>query len=213
MKRRKFIIVSFSTLATIISSAATRVWGKSSIRQASASNSSNIQKAHLYFTAHQYALVSVLASHIVPSDDTPGATEAKVVDFIDRQVVNSSEKQKIYSDGLNKLDQYCKTNHGKNFLSLSSKQQYQILDDVYNIYYQRREKTGGFFGNVKRKAYRIWDDMFSLGHLVGFFKTLRRDTLEGFYSHPVGWKVAGYYGPPQPLGYPDYSDAPSVGKT
>jgi hypothetical protein len=35
------------------------------------------------------------------------------------------------------------------------------------------------------------------------------DTCDGYFSNPVSWKVVGYFGPPQPNGYPDFSEPPS----
>ena len=43
----------------------------------------------------------------------------------------------------------------------------------------------------------------------GFFKIIREDVFYGYYSNPISWKVIGYFGPPQPVGYPDYAERPS----
>ena len=216
MNRRNFIVVSLSALAAFTAVVTTRILGKSHDSQATASNAGfKKNKAAInthYFSTQQYALVAILASYIVPSDDTPGATEAKVVDFIDREVATSTKKQKTYSKGLKRLDVYSKKNYGNDFISLSNKQQYQIIDDTFNSYYQRNQKADGIFNKIQRKVYRLWDNKFNVGGHVKFFGELRRDTLEGFYSSPVGWKVAGYYGPPQPLGYPDFNSAPVKSK-
>ncbi len=40
----------------------------------------------VFFTASQGALVTLLAEQIVPKDDAPGATDAGVVHYIDRQL-------------------------------------------------------------------------------------------------------------------------------
>lgn len=217
MNRRKFIIASLSGLAFITAAITTRFWGKSRTEQTvvykpslNADNAALSTEAHHYFSAHQYALIATLTSHIVPSDDTPGAAEANVVDFIDQQVAKSPVKQKIYSRGLKKLDEYSQNNNGRDFLSLSDVQQHKILDDTFSSSDRRRQEFDGISGRIKRKLYRLWDNTFSVGRLVSMIRTLRRDTLEGFYSHPLGWKVVGYYGPPQLLGYPDYSNAPDV---
>jgi len=46
-----------------------------------------------FFNDHQYALVAVLAALIIPTDEDPGATEAGVVNCIDRIAPESEQKQ------------------------------------------------------------------------------------------------------------------------
>ena len=41
-----------------------------------------------------------------------------------------------------------------------------------------------------------------------FFDVTRQDAFTYYYQQPGSWPGLGYSGPPQPLGYPDYTRAP-----
>lgn len=40
------------------------------------------------------------------------------------------------------------------------------------------------------------------------FQRLRDETLERYYARPESWRALRYSGPPQPLGFTDYTEAP-----
>ena len=42
----------------------------------------------------------------------------------------------------------------------------------------------------------------------GFFNRFRVLVIKFYYSHPYSWKKLDYNGPPQPVGFPDYSLPP-----
>jgi len=217
MRRRKFFMVLLGTFTITGMIGSVRFWreifGESISPVKFKFNESKVSsstKGNHFFSSHQYATIAVLSAHIVPSDDTPGATEANVVEFIDRKITNSAKKQKKYLEGLDRLDKFCHNRSGGNFLSLSSNEQLQIIDEIFISYETRRQKVSNPISRVKHKIFRLWDDMFSVGSHVAFFAMLRRDVFKGFYSHPVSWEVLGYSGPPQPLGYPDYSNPPKL---
>jgi len=137
-----------------------------------------------FFSAEQALEVEAIASQIIPSDDGPGAREARTVYFIDRALTTfEREKQSLYPQGLNQLE--FKTHEmfpgTQKFSSLNSAQQIQLLRAV--------EKTD-------------------------FFETVRVHTIMGFLANPeyggnynnIGWKTIGFedqffYEPP--FGYYD----------
>lgn len=53
-----------------------------------------------FFTPSEYRLVEKLAERIIPSDDTPGAREAGVSEFIDFMVASDPAIQVDFRDGL-----------------------------------------------------------------------------------------------------------------
>ena len=57
-------------------------------------------KQALFFDENKYKLVATLAAIMIPSDDDPGATEAGIVDYIDRSIADSKKRQAIYAKGL-----------------------------------------------------------------------------------------------------------------
>ena len=163
----------------------------------------------LFFDEHQYGLVATLAAIIIPSDDDPGATEANVVDYIDRSVADSEKKQGIYTKGLKWMDDLSQEEYGTDFLTLDLKEQINLLRRLDESATMRRRPVSGFMGRVDRKIDSIWDNLFGIGKNSFFFKIIHKDVLFAFYSSPVSWKAIGYFGPPQPVGYLDFSQPPS----
>jgi gluconate 2-dehydrogenase gamma chain len=163
-----------------------------------------------FFNEHQYALLTTLAALIVPTDEDPGATEAGVVDYIDRLVAQSESKQATYIEGLDWLDELSQKKYGKDFLSLGLREQIDLLRSIDEARAMRNRAVSGFLERVDRKIDKIWDDLFGVGDVPRFLKEIRRDVFYGYYSNPISWKVIGYYGPPQPVGYPDYAEPPSA---
>ena len=124
-----------------------------------------------------------MAAQIIPADDTPGAREARVIYFIDRAPSTfDREKQPIYINGLNALQEQCALKSpAKNFPALSSAQQIEVLQAI--------EKTE-FFEAVRTHT------------VVGFFANPEYGGNQG----QIGWKLIGFedqfsYQPP--FGYYD----------
>ena len=137
-----------------------------------------------YFSLEEAVEVEAMAAQIIPSDDAPGAREARVIDFIDRALVTfDRDKQSAYTQGLKDLRQrtqvlFLSVNR---FSSLAPSQQIQVLTAIESS---------------------------------DFFELVRQHTIIGFLAKPsyggnqnqVGWKVIGFedrmtYAPP--FGYYD----------
>ena len=142
-----------------------------------------------FFTAAQSAEVEAIAAQIIPTDDTPGAREARCLYFIDRALTTfARNSQAVYIQGLQELQ--AKTaqlypSAGK-FSALTSEQQIKTLTEI--------EKTQ-------------------------FFNTVRTHTVIGFFARPVhggnhnkiGWKLIGYddsLNHKPPFGYYDAQPEP-----
>lgn len=164
-----------------------------------------------FFDEHQYAVVATLAALIVPADDDPGATEAGVVDYIDSLVAESEKKQAVYVKGLKWLDDLSHERYGsgKAFLSLGLKEQIDLLRLIDETHSMRTRQVSSFLQQVDRKINKIWDDLFGVGKNSKFFAVIHVDVIRAYYSSPVSWKAVGYFGPPQPVGYPDFAYPPS----
>ncbi len=137
-----------------------------------------------FFSPEQAADVEAAAAQIIPTDDTPGAREARVIYFIDRALVTfEKEKQPAYLRGLQELQAKARElfSDAKSFAGLTSAQQIELLHAI--------EKTD-------------------------FFELLRVHTIVGFFARPeyggnynkVGWNLIGLeekmtYDPP--FGYYD----------
>jgi len=112
---------------------------------------------------------SAIAARIIPSDDTPGATEAGVIHFIDN-VLGTSRREVLgpLREGLASLQDAVRSKHGDmRFSTLEPQQQDALLRDI--------EETP-FFATMR---YLTIAGMFSLPDYGG-----NRD-----YS---GWKLIGF---------------------
>jgi gluconate 2-dehydrogenase gamma chain len=142
-----------------------------------------------FFNAAQAAEIEAMAAQIIPTDDTPGAREARCLYFIDKALTTfARNSQAVYIQGLQELQ--AKTAQlypgaGK-FSVLTSEQQIKTLTAI--------EKTP-------------------------FFNTVRTHTVIGFFARPehggnynkIGWKLIGYddsLNHKPPFGYYDAQPQP-----
>jgi gluconate 2-dehydrogenase subunit 3-like protein len=126
-----------------------------------------------FFNQQQYATITELASLIIPTDETPGAREAKVNEYIDMIIKESpADVQKLYIDGLAWLDKTSKRRHQKNFVELSNSQQVSILTEI--------SKTSEAPGHQELPA--------------KFFQAVKNATIDGFYTSKIGIEELGYQG-------------------
>ncbi|MFV9687482.1 gluconate 2-dehydrogenase subunit 3 family protein [Pantoea sp. ARC607] len=159
-----------------------------------------------WFTPEEYAFITAAVARLIPSDERgPGALEAGVPEFIDRQMNTPYATgsnwymqgpfnpdlpkelgyqlplvpQQIYRLGLADADRYSKQQHGKVFAQLSGDQQDALL--------QAMESGSAEFSQLPAKV---------------FFSFLLQNTREGFFSDPihggnqgmVGWRLINFPG-------------------
>ena len=167
--RREFLLSSVSGLsaAWVVANYAGIVEADAFVQQAARSG----QPPRLaFFTPAQAAEVEAMAAQIIPTDETPGAREAHVINFIDRALTTfERERQSEYVKGLEEL--HAQTRQlvpgAADFSTLTSPQQIQVLTAM--------EKTP-------------------------FFNLVRTHTITGFFASPahggnynkVGWKLVSY---------------------
>ena len=72
-----------------------------------------------FFNADEFETVQILTALIIPTDDTPGAKEAQVANYIDFVVFSAAEfepgLQKEWIDGLKFLEEESQRRFGKTF--------------------------------------------------------------------------------------------------
>ena len=119
-----------------------------------------------FFSAAEYAMIERLSEIIIPSDQTPGAKEAGVAEFIDFMVSNDPERQYPFRTGLVWLNSHSERLHGKPFPELTPAQQLSVLEPL------------GFKGKARP------------GEELGrkFFSLMREYTVTGFYTSQIGYK-------------------------
>ena len=162
--------------------------------------------APAFFTAEEFVFIKAAVARLIPADKLgPGALEAGVPEFIDRQMqtpygVGSNwymqgpfqpdadptlgyqlplKPQEIYRLGIAEAEAACQKAHGAPFAKLSADKQDGLLEQM--------------------EAGKL--DFAKLPSRV-FFATLLQNTREGFFSDPVhggnqglaGWKLIGFPG-------------------
>ncbi len=120
-----------------------------------------------FFTGEEYRLLARLTELIIPTDDTPGAREAGVSEFIDFMVANEPPLQPRFRRGLTWMNAHATKLHGAHFLDLNNEQANELLS---NLAYKARQRVGEEDGQA-------------------FFRLLREYTLMGFYTSRVGMQV------------------------
>ena len=126
-----------------------------------------------FFTAHEYATVTVLVDLIIPRDERSGsATDAGVPEFMDFMMVDQPLRQVSMRGGLALIDRLSETRVGKRFVNGSEAQRRQVLDEI---------------------AYTSNTDP-GLSHAVAFFSSFRDLTASGFWSTKMGVQDLQYQG-------------------
>jgi gluconate 2-dehydrogenase gamma chain len=126
----------------------------------------------VFFTAPKFALLDCLTEIIIPTDDTPGAREAGVAEFIDLMVSRDAELQHGFRVGLNWLDTHSRQRCGRSFLTASPSQQTALLEPLA---YKNKHRPGEQLGRE-------------------FFETLREYTVMGYYTTEIGLKELDFPG-------------------
>jgi hypothetical protein len=117
-----------------------------------------------FFTAGEYAMLERLTGLIIPSDDTPGAREAGVSEFIDFMVSSDPPVQYDFRYGLAWLDAHARALHRQPFLELDAAAQTAMLR---RLAYRGQQSTGEEDGSR-------------------FFRLVRRYTVMGYYTTRIG---------------------------
>jgi len=119
-----------------------------------------------FFSGTQFALVERLTELIIPSDDTPGAREAGVAEFVDFMVAHDGERQYDFGTGLTWLNAHAARLFGRPFLELAPAQQISILEPLA---YQAKYRDGEEEGRE-------------------LFRRIRELTVMGFYTSEIGYR-------------------------
>ena len=130
--------------------------------------------------------LAAACDQIVPPDDFPGAVEAGVVVFIDRQLATRKKDDlPTWQQGVRALDATAQQRKGGAFAALSFEDQTALLRDV----------------EAGKVPATVWGELDP----QAFFGRLVRYTMMGFYGDPrhggnrqhVSWRMLGV--PPAPI--------------
>jgi gluconate 2-dehydrogenase gamma chain len=141
-----------------------------------------------FFTAEEARVVTAACARIFPSDASgPGATEANVVIFIDRQLAGPYGRDKYrYTKGP--------------FVESYPEHGYQSRENPRDTYRAGIKMLGGDFASLSPADQDAKLKSIEKSH---FFQLLRTHTIEGMFSDPmhggnaglIGWQLVGYPGP------------------
>jgi gluconate 2-dehydrogenase gamma chain len=137
-------------------------------------------------TGEEAATLAAACDQIVPPDEDPGASEAGVVTFIDRQLATRQRRDlPFWRAGLAGLDATARRRHAAPFVRLPSARQVQVLEAIERGDGDPSDWAGGVAPDE-------------------FFARLRQYTMMGFYGDPrhggnrhrVAWAMVGLPDPP-----------------
>ena len=126
-----------------------------------------------FFTAEEYATIERLTDIILPADESPGASEAGVSEFIDFMAAHGDQTLGgPLKSGLKWLAASANRTAGATFINLPAGQQIDLLKMVA---YRNNVATPDAQGQV-------------------FFELIRRYTVMGYYTSRVGLAELNYPG-------------------
>ena len=185
MKRRQFLVLSAASVGGVVVYSLDRRVSRIFAQEKSAET---LTIPLRFFTEEEALIVAAAASRIFPSDDSgPGAKEAGVVIFIDRQLAGPWGRDRYrYTQG--PFDENAPPELG-----------YQGKANPRETY---REGLKGLKGLDQLSAAEQ-DSKLRAIESTHFFDLLRQNTIEGMFSDPVhggnkdmiGWQLVGFPGP------------------
>ncbi len=145
----------------------------------------------LFFSPKHYQMVEHLAEMIIPADDTPGAKQAGVAEFIDFMVANrvpvsarrdvrssdeaieiGNEAQNRFLSGLDWINARSKSEFGHEFMDCAPELQKSLLEELaYKAKFKPTTESGR-----------------------EFFQFMRDYTVVGYYTTKIGLESLGYPG-------------------
>jgi len=177
-----------------------------------------------FFTDDEYAVVEAACALLIPTDDDPGAREARVVDYIDGLLgAFSFDPPRIWAGGpfsgrhggakgfvrfhrLTPLDELAWRTRIEGSRGQPEREFNGPVVGLQELYRAGLVSLGADFATVTDEERRA-----RLERSAAFTKLLYEHACEGMYGAPeyggnqdlVGWRYIGYEGDVQPRGYTD----------
>ena len=145
----------------------------------------------LFFSPEHYQMLDHIAEMIIPEDDTPGARQAGVAEFIDFMVANrvpvsatrdvrstedamemGNEAQNRFIAGLEGINARCHSGFGRAFMECTLEQQTSLMEELaYKAKFKPTTESSR-----------------------EFFRLMRDYTVVGYYTTKIGLESLGYPG-------------------
>ena len=118
-----------------------------------------------FFTENEAKTVIAFAEQIIPADEDPGATDANVINFIDKQLMGSYKRfQQEYRNGIPALEQSSHKILRKAFYELDWDEQTHFMEQM--------------------EAGNLPEEFWKESNQKRFFKLMLDHTMQGFYGSP-----------------------------
>lgn len=190
MRRRHFLVLSAASVGGVLVYTLDRKVTRLSAEELPAQDHSSqtLRIPLRFFTESEAAIVAAAVSRIFPSDDSgPGAQEAGVVIFIDRQLAGPWGHD---------AHRYTKEPFDEGLVPEFG---YQGKANPREIYREALKQLAGFDALTPTEQ----DQKLKQIENSVFFNLLRRNTIEGMFCDPihggnvdmVGWQLIGFPGP------------------
>ena len=160
------------------------------------------------FTSDEIAFLDEIADTILPTTSTPGAKAAKTGEFMARMVSDSysDEDQKIFRDGMGKLDDASKDkNGGKTFMQATPEQRLALLKALDKEHFDYSEKERAEYLKkskefLSRQAAENAPKTESQQATAAteqpptrYFRMMKELALLGYFTSEIGCKQAQIY--------------------
>lgn len=118
-----------------------------------------------FFTEAEAKTMVAFAEQIIPADKDPGATDANVINFIDKQLTGPYTRfQEMYRNGIPAIESSAKKLHQKAFYELEPMVQTTLMEQM-----QKGELPKEIWGDTNQQS---------------FFRLALDHTMQGFYGSP-----------------------------
>lgn len=160
----------------------------------------------MVFTDADISLLNEIADTILPTTKTPGAKAAKVGQFMTVMVNDCYEApdQKIFHEGLVKIDEASKDKNGKSFMESTPQQRHDLLVDLDNKVKDENSKIAKYVSSLtddQRTQMKIQQDFTGSDPLADkrranpdyYFQMMKQLTLLGYFTSEIGCTQAMRY--------------------
>jgi gluconate 2-dehydrogenase gamma chain len=186
MKRREFLVLSATSIGGVLIYSLDGVASHRDV-QAAPTEAQTVRIPLQFFTRAEAIVIAALAARIFPNDESgPGASEAGVVIYIDRQLAGP------YGRDLHRYTQ-------GPFEEGLPEQGYQGSATPQQVYRAGLKPLLG----IERQSSAEQDKALQEIETTLFFRYLRTHTIEGMFCDPlhggnadmIGWQLIGFPGP------------------
>lgn len=160
----------------------------------------------MIFSDADISLLNEIADTILPTTKTPGAKAAKVGQFMTVMVNDCYEApdQKIFHEGLVKIDEASKDKNGKSFMESTPQQRHDLLVDIDKKVKDYNQKINEYVSSLtpdQRTQMKIQQDFTGSDPLAEkrrenpdyYFQMMKQLTLLGYFTSEIGCTQAMRY--------------------